>query len=392
MSGIRDNLSGGVSRCNQISALTVAVGFATAGTIKATWTNPSDAKYKGVRIMYKTGSYPTSPTDGTVFYDSNDAIPVSTLTKNGFTDGTTYYLRAFAYTYKNATRLYTTTTSGAQASGTPKQIQGELIFTSSGDFTAPTGVNVIDIFLVGGGGGGSYAGEKLLVGGGGGYTKTVKGVSVTPGSKYPIVVGAGGAGGTTSGTVGGAGGNTTMIIDGINYKASGGYGGGNYTVANTGNGGSGGGASGPQATYTGDPTGGIGGDGGTNGSNGYRTAKTAYDYLVQQNMSTAQYYVATLVESGKIYSQGQGSTTRAFGDSSKTLYSGGGGSPSNGDTSNLWVGAGGAGGGGRGGGYGIASVAGTANTGGGGGTGSNRGSYPNGANGGSGIVIIRWGY
>ena len=389
---IRDNLSGGISRCNQITGFTVSVGFATAGTIKASWTNPTDIKYKGVRIMYKTGGYPTSPTDGSVFYDSNDATPVSTFTKTGFTDGTAYYLRAFAYTYKNATRLYTTTTTGAQASGTPVQIKGEQTFTSSGNFTAPAGVNSIDIFLVGGGGGGSYAGEKLVIGGGGGYTKTVKGVAVTPGASYPVVIGAGGAGGTTTGAVGGNGGDTTITINGTTHKASGGKGGGDYSVANTGNGGSGGGASGPQATQTGNPTGGIGGDGGTNGSNGYRTAKTAYDYLVSQNMSTAQYYVATLVEAGKTYSQGQGSTTRAFGDSAKTLYSGGGGSPSNGDTSNLWVGAGGAGGGGKGAGYGVASVAGTANTGGGGGTGSTRGSYKNGANGGSGILIIRWGY
>ena len=146
MSGVRDNLSGGVSRCSQISALVVTVGFATAGTIKATWSNPSDAKYKGVRIMYKTGGYPTSPTDGSVFYDSNDATPVSTFTKSGFTDGTTYYLRAFAYTYKNATRLYTTTTDGAQASGTPVQVKGQQIFTSSGNFTVPAGVTTLDVF------------------------------------------------------------------------------------------------------------------------------------------------------------------------------------------------------------------------------------------------------
>lgn len=394
MSGVRDNLSGGISRCSQINNLAVTTGFSAPGTINASWTNPSDAKYKGVRIMYKTGSYPTSPTDGSVFYDSNDATPVSTYTKTGFTDGTTYYLRAFAYTYKNATRLYTTTTSGAQASGTPSQVQGELIFTSSGNFTAPAGVNAVDIFLVGGGGGGSYAGEKKLVGGGGGYTKTVKNVAVTPGASYPIVIGAGGAGGTgtTTGSSGGNGGETTIVINGTTHSAKGGYGGGDYSVANTGNGGSGGGASGPQATKEGDPTGGIGGDGGMDGSNGYRTAKTAYEYLVNQGSSTAEYYVATLVEAGKIYSQGQGSTTRAFGDSAKTLYSGGGGSPSNGDSSTLWVGAGGAGGGGKGAGFNVAATSGTANTGGGGGTGSTRGSQKSGASGGSGIAIIRWGY
>ena len=181
MSGIRDNLSGGVSRCSQIGDLKVTVGFSSLGTIVASWINPNDAKYKGFRIMYKTGGYPTSPTDGSVFYDSNDTTPVTNYTKNGFTDGTTYYLRAFAYTYKNATRLYTTTTDGAQASGTPLQVKGEQIFTSSGIFTVPAGVTAVDVFLVGGGGGGAGAswgtngGHGSGSGGGAGYTKPIKG-------------------------------------------------------------------------------------------------------------------------------------------------------------------------------------------------------------------------
>ena len=397
MSGVRDNLSGGISRCSQISALAVTVGFSTAGTIKATRTNPSDAKYKGVRIMYKTGGYPTSPTDGSVFYDSNDATPVSTYTKNGFTDGTAYYLRAFAYTYKNATRLYTTTTSGAQASGTPVQIQGQQIFTSSGNFTVPAGVNAIDVFLVGGGGGGNVNG---YAGAGGGYTKTLKNLSVTPGSSLSVVVGAGGAGSTEKTGLGGNGSASTIGIGGTTYTANGGYGGGVYTTANAGHGGSGGGASASgrsDAVSEWVPNGSHGGDGGSDGSNGYFGSQSAYNYMVSTNNSLAETRKPVLVPSDRPYCRGQGSTTRAFGESSGTLYSGGGGSACDNNTSTLWYGAGGAGGGGKGGAYSTSASAGTANTGGGGGCGSTYGNGSSSANshgkaGGSGIVIIRWGY
>lgn len=51
--------------------------------------------------------------------------------------------------------------------------------------------NGIDVFLVGGGGGGSNDVDGSG-GGGGGYTKTVKSVSVSVGTTYEIVVGAGG--------------------------------------------------------------------------------------------------------------------------------------------------------------------------------------------------------
>ena len=90
---------------------------------------------------------------------------------------------------------------------------------------------------------------------------------------------------------------------------------------------------------------------------------------------------------------GQGTTTRAFGETSGTLYSGGAGGTS---TASAGVGTGGSGGGGAGGD--IASktyasgVAGSANTGGGaGGSGCRSSSTrPTPASGGSGICIVRW--
>ena len=60
---------------------------------------------------------------------------------------------------------------------------------SSTNWTVPSGVYSIDIYLCGGGGGGARAGG----GGGGGYGESVYSVSVTPGQVIPVTVGLGGA-------------------------------------------------------------------------------------------------------------------------------------------------------------------------------------------------------
>lgn len=356
MIAIRDNLSGGVSRCKQVSNLAVTVGFSTAGTIVASWINPTDTKYKGVRILYKTGGYPTAPTDGNVFYDSNDAVPVSTFTKSGFVDGTRYYLRAFAYTYKNATRLYTLTEQGAQANGVPLQVKGQQIFTSSGTFIVPAGVTNLDVFLVGGGGGSGIEFNEGGSGAGGGYANTFKNVSVIPGTQWNVLVGAGGlnANGAAS----------SFSYGSQSYSAQGGARSGKAGGA----GGSGGGGGGQYAVHS--------GNGGSDGSDGLKGT------LASGSVNDFRY------EPGK----GQGSTTRAFGESDGTLYSGGGGGAWSPTGYTGSVGQGGAGGGGRGQETRSATnvaTGGTPNTGGGAG-----GHYQAAANGqgGSGIVIVRWGY
>lgn len=356
MMAIRDNLSGGVSRCKQISNLAVTVGFSTQGTIVASWINPSDAKYKGVRILYKTGGYPISPTDGSVFYDSNDAVPLSNFTKSGFADGTRYYLRAFAYTYKNATRLYTTIESGAQANGVPLQVKGQQIFTSSGVFSVPAGVTAIDVFLVGGGGGSGQDYTDGYSGAGGGYTQTYKSIPTSPGTQWNVLVGAGGdnSNGATSSFSNGGG----------NYTASGGNRSGQYGA----NGGSGGGGAGQYSIYA--------GNGGSDGSKGEDARKVGTETGV--------------IKTG---GAGQGTTTRAFGESNGTLYAGGGGGSWSPSGHTGAVGQGGAGGGGRGrnndNSGNIDGTNGTPNT--GGGSGGFSGAKVNGQ-GGSGIVIVRWGY
>ena len=153
-------------------------------------------------------------------------------------------------------------------------------FLTSGTltFTKLNGWNgQLDVFLVGGGGGGSSDVDGSG-GGGGGYTKTVTAVSVSAGTEYAIVVGAGGkvlaAGGTTSAfTATAAGGKPAS------------------SAGDGGNGGSGGG---------GRPDGwgiapGAGGSDGGNGVAGYKD--------------------------GGI---GQGTTTREYGSAGARLYADGG--------------------------------------------------------------------
>ena len=206
-------------------------------------------------------------------------------------------------------------------------------FLTSGTFT-PMEDMVIDAFLVGGGGGGGQNNStyKLSSGGGGGYTATQLNIALTSKTSYTIVIGAGGAPSTTYAT--GNGGKTTAFSqtadggkEGIRSK------GGIAVTANGGYGGSGGGdcvQSDKIHAYDGQSD----GAGGTDSGNG------------------------------------QGTTTREFGESTGALYAGGGGAYSySGEKGN-----GGAGGGANGGESAVD------NTGGGGG---------GGGYGGSGIVVIR---
>ena len=193
----------------------------------------------------------------------------------------------------------------------------------------------IDLFLVGGGGGGGKryqsGGAYNGGGGGGGYTKTVKAITVSQNTSYTITVGAGGSANTNGGTTS-AFSNTASGGKGPTYDS------------NTYVGGAGGSGGGHGNTSTGVSS----SAGGSNGGNGGSGSK------------------------------GQGTTTREFGISGGTLYSGGGGGSKS---------AGGEGGGANGATYsGGGSINAAANTGGGGGGSENPSSA---GSGGSGIVIIR---
>jgi hypothetical protein len=209
-------------------------------------------------------------------------------------------------------------------------------------------VNTVDVFCVGGGaGGGKSSSSNGGGGGGGGNTSTANGLAVQLNTLYDVIIGAGGIGATSG--AGGAGGKTQF---GNLVTANGGAGGGDSSNRYGGNGGSGGGAAGTSDWPA--------GAGGSNGSNGGTS-------------------------SAGTRGTGQGTTTRAFGEPTAELFAGGGGGGGPAGKSA----PGGAGGGGAGrndntntGGHGVA------NTGGGGGGG---GAGSHGADGGSGIAIIRWG-
>ena len=211
-------------------------------------------------------------------------------------------------------------------------------------------VAFIDVFLVGGGGSGgasAYSG-----GGGSGYTLTQTQVAVAENTPYAITIGVGGQE-VTRNALGNRGGTTQAF----GYSAEGGYGGGyaDYST-NTGGGGNGGsgGSEGEAGRYS--------GTGGTDGGNG------SFIHRVEAFPAARR-------------GQGQGTTTREFGEPTGDLYAGGGGGNFT---------PGGAGGGGSGGDSTSESngTPGTPNTGGGGGGGGAAVGFHSGA-GGSGIVVIR---
>ena len=145
------------------------------------------------------------------------------------------------------------------------------VFTSTTNFTIPSGINYVRIVAVGGGANGTYTYSGSAAGGGGGGLGYKSNLSVTPGSTLSITTGgqnttssAGGAvgnagsnggssgyGGSFSGDGGGSGGETENPGG---YNQSGGGGAGGYS----GNGGNGASSTG----YSGQGGGGGGGAGG----------------------------------------------------------------------------------------------------------------------------------
>lgn len=109
------------------------------------------------------------------------------------------------------------------------------IFTSSGTFTAPTGIYFVFVTLVAAGGGAAYAAAGDGTGGGGGAFIVQQIYAVIPGNTYTVTIGAGGVHGAP--LSGGAGGDDTEFGSGLVLSVSGGSGG-----AYLGSAGSGGGA------------------------------------------------------------------------------------------------------------------------------------------------------
>ena len=332
------------------SLLSFSVAAYSGRRVLAKWQNPNQAAgkpFSGVIIRYSTSGYPGT-TGGTQIYKgagNNTAAGACSPTDLDIPAlDTTDYFSCYPYV----------TTGGGVINGIARNVtcktSGELnkTFTASGSYTIPGGYNRMDVYLVGGGGG--TLGEPSNYGGGGagsGYTLTEKSKTISTGQILTVVVGAGGYGTRAADAAGGA-----SYISGITQQANGGKGAG--AASRAGDGGSGGGV----GSHETDETDYYAGAGGTNGGNG-----TGYG----------------------LNGKGQGTTTRAWGSTTGTLYAGGGGGGGGYPESG---GAGGTGGGGRGGNRYAAGTAGTSNTGGGAGGNGYKCSNVS-IRGGSGVVLVK---
>jgi hypothetical protein len=267
-------------------------------------------------------------------------------------------------------------------------------FTSSSSFVVPSGLTLSDVeyVVVAGGGAGGSGGDGWHAGGGGGaggYRASVTGESsgggasaeskltLTAGS-YAVTVG---AGGTVSQTTNADGGNGSNSVFAAVTSIGGGGGSAGQDYQTSASGGSGGGSG--FGCTGGSGTSGQGYRGGNapdNVSSSYRTAAGGGGAAAQGVDRAASDTFGTNGGIGVSSSITGSATYRAGGGGGGF---GGGSSVSSSSSSS----SGGSGGGGNGGAYLTSGSAGTANTGGGGG---GAGNQRYGANGGSGIVIVRY--
>lgn len=156
-------------------------------------------------------------------------------------------------------------------------------FLTSGTLTVNQNI-VIDSFMCGGGSsGGAWNASDHGPGGGGGYTVTHKNITITAGTSYPIVIGAGGNA-SSSGVI-----NVGGATSGFGASVNGGAANRNGVNRNGGNGGSGGAAQHNANNAA--------GTNGGNGTNGYE---------------------------GGLGGLGQGTTTRGFGEAAYPVFADGG--------------------------------------------------------------------
>jgi len=261
-------------------------------------------------------------------------------------------------------------------------------FASNGTFTTNSNL-ICDILIVGGGGGGGFDGAG---GGGGGqvlyYTdnsvsfKSGNSITLTAGT-YNINIGSGGTGQISSITTNGTNGGTSTIINASTsttiLSAKGGGGGGSRN--NVGNGGDVGGAGGNGHANNGASqisnngggsggtnSGGTGGGGGGGGANTSGTSKNGENNQPSRAGNGGAGVDINITGANLGVGGGGGGGSYAYVGGSAT-HGGGSGNITNRDGS---------------------AQAGTANTGGGGGSGGRDTGNPQGKNGGTGVVIIRY--
>jgi hypothetical protein len=249
-------------------------------------------------------------------------------------------------------------------------------FLSSGTFTPQKAITCDYLVVAGGAGGGRYKGGG---GGAGGLRSTVtatggggsleSSLSLASNTSYTVTIGAGGAGGADAGSGAQNGINGSNSVFATITSTGGGGGGGAYAASNS-----------PGST------GGSGGGGNGDALTGGGAGTTNQGFAGAAGASAQGGGGGGAGETGNTDASGEGGDGVATSISgSSVTYAGGGGGGGNSSAK-----SGGTGGGGTGG-YTSGATAGTVNTGGGGGGGAgDSGGATVGAQGGSGIVIVRY--
>lgn len=145
-----------------VSALAVTAQL--NGRVQLTWTDPAATKvqdgvtlstWASTKVVYKTGSYPTSPDDGTLVVNSTtrNAHANSPLEVTGLTNGTTYYFALFPISTEGAVNTSTT----GRITAIPNKTKLSAVPAQSGTLTY-TGVELTPTFS-------NYNTAQLTIGG-----------------------------------------------------------------------------------------------------------------------------------------------------------------------------------------------------------------------------------
>lgn len=142
----------------------LAVAAQLNGRVQLTWNDPAATKvqdgvtlstWASTKVVYKTGSYPTSPDDGTLVENSTtrNAHASSPLEVTGLTNGTTYYFALFPISTEGAV----TTSNAGHITAIPNKIKLTAVPAQSGTLTY-TGAELTPTFS-------NYDPAKLTIGG-----------------------------------------------------------------------------------------------------------------------------------------------------------------------------------------------------------------------------------
>lgn len=172
--------------------------YANSATGGGEVTNNGGAEVTAHGVVYCTSANPTLADNYT---SDGTGTGIFSSGLNNLTANTQYYVRAYATNSQGTSYgpQVTFTTSGLTTSIATYSVAGNYTWT------VPAGTVKIDVTVIGaGGGGGSSAHDIGGGGGGGGASATLEDMTVTPGTNYSLVVGAGGLG-TTNTTIGSSG-------------------------------------------------------------------------------------------------------------------------------------------------------------------------------------------